>query len=106
MSAGAELQDIRLESEAEPENEVSSVALALPHLHNTVGLLVQASANELGDDEAEGKQKGGLDPNNFSLVEAAQYGNLERWAVIGNGNGACVYNCTGVDIWWRIVERM
>ena len=28
--------------------------------------------------EGEGERKAGLDPSSFSLVEAAQYGNLER----------------------------
>ena len=32
-----------------------------------------------GEGEGEGeKKKAGLDPSTFTLVEAAQYGNLER----------------------------
>ena len=33
---------------------------------------------EEGDGGGEGGRRAGLDPGSFSLVEAAQYGNLER----------------------------
>lgn len=59
-------------------------------------IYIQASANELGGDEEEREceekreEKGGLNPDTFSLVEAAQYGNLERWALIRNGSGVYI----------------
>lgn len=57
MSGSLELQDIRLDSEAEPESDGGRTD-------------EQVSS---GDEK-----KAGLDPDSFSLVEAAQYGNLER----------------------------
>jgi hypothetical protein len=60
MSASVELQDIRLDSEAEQE-------------------LRESSGTEPVEAEEEGEgKKGGLDPDSFSLIEAAQYGNLDR----------------------------
>jgi ankyrin repeat protein len=55
MSTSVELQDIRLDSEVEVEPEGSAAE----------------------EPAAEG-ERAGLDPDSFSLVEAAQYGNLER----------------------------
>ena len=84
-----ELQDIRLDSEAEPEpdGEVSG-----PRLHSELVQLVAScpQASEMPAGEREGGEEGGgrveeeragLRPETFSLVEAAQYGNLERSAV-------------------------
>ena len=72
MSASVELQDIRLDSEAEPEPE----ARTEHHTHDSAN---GNAAQGVAEEQAEGEEKAGLNPDSFSLVEAAQYGNLERY---------------------------
>ena len=84
MSKGIELEDIRLDSEAEPEGEVKTITgklddiilnfLLIPQVLNTS----QDSEGHSEDQKSSEEQKPKRDFSKCTLVEAAQYGLLAR----------------------------